>query len=203
MKKFDDEGMSFDNSKQKDFDQNQTPDIKVAKDMTDSAIDVESINLTDEGDGSENFRSGDAMGPNQNILAINADPAMIRDENQMQVAPYNNGQPHDMVVAYNGDDAQQNQVVQYGNFAPDKDAGFESPDKKMRASHLSGKSPQTANKLINNNNENAQIQSFYEGIEDEKPKKIGAISGEGDQVGGSEVIKGGPEHYDVSIGVPV
>ena len=61
MKRMDsDAGMDFDDQhRSKNVDQSSTPGIKVGGNASDSMIDVESIHLTDEGDGDENFRSVD------------------------------------------------------------------------------------------------------------------------------------------------
>ena len=61
MKKGDQEdSMDFDDKdKSRNVDQSSTPGIKIGGQVSDSAIDIESINLTDEGDGDENFKNVD------------------------------------------------------------------------------------------------------------------------------------------------
>ena len=65
----------------------------------------------------------------------------------------------------------------------DKDDGqFVSPDKRIRASQLSNKSPHTGNKLIDR-----EIDGFFKEVDDDlvKPKKIGATGNDENEVGRS------------------
>ena len=56
-----------------------------------------------------------AVARNMDVNAMQADQRQINDG--MQVAPYNNGQPHDMVVPYNGGNPQSNRGSDpYGQF---------------------------------------------------------------------------------------